>query len=205
MAGSAVTSPSLPVLETFHSIQGEGTQTGFSAFFIRLGGCTVACPWCDTKHSWPMAGHPRRTLEELAAEARAHRPAFVLITGGEPLHHDLTELCAVLQQAGLAIHLETSGVDPLSGQFDWITLSPKAHRPPRPELLTACHALKVVVHSEDDLAFAVAMAARVAETTALLLQPGAGSETGQRLAIAFIKQHPRWRLSLQTHKWLGLR
>ena len=193
------------MVETFHSLQGEGLHAGRSAFFVRLAGCTVGCPWCDTKPSWPEGVHPRRTLADLAAEAEAAAAAgaaFVVVTGGEPLHHDLGPLCAELQ--GLPLHLETSGVDPLTGRFAWITLSPKPHRPPRPELLAACHELKVVVHEPEDLAFAEAMAAQ-AMGAALLLQPGWQSVAGQDLAVNFVRHHPRWRLSLQSHKWLGLR
>jgi organic radical activating enzyme len=210
----------IPVVETFHSLQGEGVHAGRSAFFLRLAGCTVGCPWCDTRHSWPQAEHPKRPLTELAAEARAAATAgaaFVVVTGGEPLHHNLGHLCSALAAAGLPLHLETSGVDPLSGRFDWITLSPKRHRPPRPELLAACHELKVVVHEPADLAFAETMAAACTGSTAspgaastvprpaLLLQPGWDSDAGRRLAIDYVKAHSAWRLSLQTHKRLGVR
>ena len=212
----------LAVVETFHSLQGEGLHAGRSAFFIRLAGCTVGCPWCDTKPSWPEAAHPHRSLTELAAEARAAAAAgaaFVVITGGEPLHHNLEALCAALRAgtgtpalpAGLPLHLETSGVDPLSGRFQWITLSPKRHRPPRQALLAACDELKVVVHGPDDLVFAAAMAdAAVAARgrdagPALILQPGWQSSAGQQLAIDFVRRHSAWRLSLQSHKWLGVR
>ncbi|TVS05111.1 MAG: 7-carboxy-7-deazaguanine synthase QueE [Cyanobium sp. PLM2.Bin73] len=201
----------IPVVETFHSLQGEGVHAGRSAFFLRLAGCTVGCPWCDTRHSWPQQAHPQRGLEALADEVRAAAAAgaaFVVVTGGEPLHHHLDALCAALDAAGLPLHLETSGVDPLSGRFDWITLSPKRHRPPRPELLAACHELKPVVHEPADLAFAETMAAAAAQAgnrPALLLQPGWESAQGQELAIAHVRRHPHWRLSLQSHKWLGLR
>jgi organic radical activating enzyme len=199
------------VVETFHSLQGEGMHAGRSAFFIRLAGCTVACPWCDTKVSWPATAHPQRPLADLAAETRAAAEAgaaFAVITGGEPLHHDLEPLCRGLAPAGLPLHLETSGVDPLSGAFHWITLSPKPHRPPTPELLAACHELKLVVHEPADLAFAEAMAAAAAEAgnhPALLLQPGWESPAGQQLALHYVRTHPAWRLSLQSHKWLGVR
>jgi organic radical activating enzyme len=214
---------SLPVVETFHSLQGEGLHAGRSAFFIRLAGCTVGCPWCDTKHSWPQGSHPHRSLAELASEAAtaaAAGAAFVVITGGEPLHHDLSGLCTALRQTGLPmpLHLETSGVDPLSGDFDWITLSPKRHRPPTSELLGVCQELKVVVEQAEDLEFAEAMAAAALEQTAariaagesatpphLLLQPAWGNPTGEALAVAFVQKHPGWRLSLQSHKWLGVR
>ena len=214
---------SLPVVETFHSLQGEGVHAGRSAFFIRLGGCSVGCSWCDTKHSWPEGVHPRVPLRELTVdvnEAVAHGAAFVVITGGEPLHHNLSEVCTELRKQTsftsgqpVPLHLETSGVDPLSGAFDWITLSPKRHKPPTQQLLGVCDELKVVVHGEDDLAFAEQMAASaqvnrhepMSSGPALLLQPGADCPEGQRLAIHYVKAHPQWRLSLQTHKLLGLR
>ncbi|WP_254934244.1 7-carboxy-7-deazaguanine synthase QueE [Cyanobium sp. WAJ14-Wanaka] len=204
----------LPVVETFHSLQGEGLHAGRSAFFIRLGGCSVGCSWCDTKHSWPAEAHPSRSLASLAAEAQQAAgagAAFVVVTGGEPLHHNLDDLCTALAKSGLPLHLETSGVDPLSGRFDWITLSPKAHRPPTPELLAACQELKVIVHGPGDLAFAEEMATACLSASqklgqpALLLQPGWQSEEGKELAIAYVRQHRPWRLSLQSHKWLGVR
>ena len=201
----------LPVVETFHSLQGEGLHAGRSALFIRLGGCSVGCSWCDTKHSWPAEAHPQQALAALAAEAEAAAEAgaaFVVLTGGEPLHHDLGPLCQALEPSGLPLHLETSGVDPLSGRFAWITLSPKRHRPPTAELLATCQELKVVVHEVADLAFAQAMAAAAAAAgnqPALLLQPGWDSPAGQALAIDYVRCHRRWRLSLQSHKLLGLR
>jgi organic radical activating enzyme len=225
--GSAIAA-TLPVVETFHSLQGEGVHAGRSAFFIRLAGCSVGCSWCDTKHSWPAEAHPGRPLPSLVAEAQQARiagAAFVVITGGEPLQHQLDGLCAALRSGaadapaavppglptGLPLHLETSGVHPLSGRFDWITLSPKPHRPPSEELLAACHELKVVVHQREDLAFAEAMARAALRGRGdrpvphLLLQPGWDSATGQELAVAFVRGHPLWRLSLQSHKWLGVR
>jgi organic radical activating enzyme len=228
---------SLPVVETFHSLQGEGLHSGRSAFFVRLAGCDVGCSWCDTKHSWSEANHPRRRLVDLAAagrEAAAAGAGFVVITGGEPLQHPLEALCSELRAAtrtvaapnGLPLHLETSGVNPLSGRFDWITLSPKRHRPPGDALLAACDELKVVVQEPADIAFAEAMAARAlalrqagwaptagalgtaGEASAgpvLLLQPAWGELEGQRLAISHVQCHPTWRLSLQTHKVLRVR
>lgn len=203
----------LPVVETFHSLQGEGLHAGRSAFFIRLAGCTVGCSWCDTKHSWPETAHPMRPLRDLVTEARQasdQGAAFVVITGGEPLHHDLAPLTLQLRKTTLLpIHIETSGVDRLSGSPDWITLSPKRHAPPRPELLAACHELKVVVHEKADLEYALRMAETVMqlksdESAVFFLQPGWESSLGLQLAIDFVKSHPNWRLSLQTHKWLGL-
>ena len=218
---SAPAPATLPVVETFHSLQGEGAHAGRSAFFVRLAGCAVGCPWCDTKHSWPAAVHPQRSLAELAEEARSAATAgaaFAVITGGEPLEQDLAPLCQALRPevTRLPLHLETSGAAPLelSGSFAWITLSPKRHRPPAAPLLAACDELKVVIHTADDLAFAAAMAeaaqqARAAGSGAaaplLLLQPGWESPEGQELAINWVRSHPHWRLSLQSHKWLGVR
>lgn len=200
---------SLPVVETFHSLQGEGHHSGRSAFFIRLAGCNVGCPWCDTKHSWPEDHHPRHSvtvLAELAGQACDDGAAFTVITGGEPLQHPLGPLTEALQQrTQRPVHLETSGVDPLSGRIDWVTLSPKRHRPPRPDLLAACDELKVVVFEPEDLHFAEAMASGVNEGRELLLQPGWNSPQGQQLAVEHVRRHPHWRLSLQTHKWLGVR
>ena len=199
---------SLPVVETFHSLQGEGHHCGRSAFFIRLAGCKVGCTWCDTKHSWPLENHARRSIDALAqeaVEAARNGAAFTVITGGEPLHHDLSRLTDVLAKHGNKTHLETSGVDRLSGSPDWITLSPKRHSPPRRELLQRCDELKVVIHGQTDLDFAQAMAAAVRPSTQLLLQPGWGSDQGQQLAVEHAQRNPRWRLSLQTHKWIGVR
>ena len=199
----------LPVVETFHSLQGEGHHSGRSAFFIRLAGCTVGCTWCDTKHSWPKAAHPQRHLGDLAqeaAEAELQGAAFTVITGGEPLHHNLDALASALRQAtSHPLHLETSGIDPLSGRPDWVTLSPKPHKPPRQEILSRCDELKVVIHEQTDLDFAQAMATAVRPSTQLLLQPGWGSDQGQQLVVDHLRNHASWRLSLQTHKWLGLR
>jgi 7-carboxy-7-deazaguanine synthase len=208
-------SRSLPVVETFHSLQGEGIHAGRSAFFIRLGGCSVGCSWCDTKHSWPRDVHPQQSLHQLAQEARdaaAAGAAFLVVTGGEPLEQPLDPLCAALAPVGLPLHLETSGVGELSGSFAWITLSPKLHRPPNRSVLRACQELKVVVHGPEDLAFAEAMAGEAQQLRKpenpgpeLLLQPGWNSSQGQELAVDYVRSHPHWRLSLQSHKWLGVR
>ena len=199
------------MVETFHSLQGEGFHAGRSAFFIRLAGCTVGCSWCDTKHSWHDNKHQRLSLPQLSgqvAAAKQRGAGFVVITGGEPLHHDLTPLCEELAQHRLPLHLETSGVDPLSGRFNWITLSPKRHRPPNKILLQHCHELKVIVHDKDDLAFAEASAiwaTNAGNKPVLLLQPGWGAKAGELLALDYVRRHPNWRLSLQSHKWLAIR
>jgi 7-carboxy-7-deazaguanine synthase len=196
------------VVETFHSLQGEGLQAGRSAFFIRLGGCEVGCSWCDTKQSWPKDVHPQLSLEALGKEAQQAATAgaaFVVITGGEPLEHNLTALCAALQPIDVPLHLETSGVGKLTGSFAWITLSPKPHRPPEPEVLTACDELKVVVYHPSDLSFAEEHAALVNKNCEGRLQPE-WSKASERLPelIDYIKSNPYWKISLQTHKFMDI-
>ena len=209
---------SLPVVECFHSLQGEGEHAGRSAYFIRLASCKVGCPWCDTKDSWNSELYPQQSLIDLStqtAKAQKEGAAFVVITGGEPLHHNLDHLCKEIREATLnqknksiPIHLETSGVDVLSGNPDWITLSPKRHSPPRLDNLLSCQELKVVIQNAEDLLFAKTMADSIKNNgkikPQLFLQAGWENEEGQTLAIKFVKNNPDWRLSLQTHKWLGV-
>ena len=209
---------SLPVVECFHSLQGEGEHAGRSAYFIRLASCKVGCPWCDTKDSWNSDFHPQQSLIDLStqtAKAQEEGAAFVVITGGEPLHHNLDDLCKEirkstlnLEKKSIPIHLETSGVDMLSGKPDWITLSPKRHSPPRLDNLLSCQELKVVIQNAEDLLFAKTMADSIKNNgkikPQLFLQAGWENEEGQTLAIKFVKYNPDWRLSMQTHKWLGV-
>jgi len=203
----------LPVVEKFHSLQGEGAHAGRSAFFIRLANCKVGCSWCDTKYSWSEKFSQQDnvlTLSEETANARSKGAAFVVITGGEPLHHNLDPLCDAIRkltstkQKAIPIHLETSGVDPISGHPNWITLSPKRHAPPRIEAVKTCQELKVVIHEKDDLIFAQNIANKTKEfhKPLLFLQAGWNNEKGQRLAFEYVRNHPEWRLSMQTHKWL---
>ena len=210
--------PSLPVVECFHSLQGEGEHAGRSAYFIRLASCKVGCPWCDTKNSWNSELHPQQTLIDLSistAKAQKEGAAFVVITGGEPLHHNLDHLCREirkstlnLEKKSIPIHLETSGVDALSGNPDWITLSPKRHSPPRLDNLLSCQELKVVIQNAEDLLFAKKMNNLIKNNgnikPQLFLQAGWDNEEARTLAIKFVKNNPDWRLSMQTHKWLGV-
>jgi len=195
----------LPIVETFHSVQGEGLWTGTSAFFIRLAGCDVGCPWCDTKISWSTRSHVQVAITDLVHQAQLAQPFMVVITGGEPLMHDLSPLTQTLKQAGLRLHLETSGAHPFSGQFDWISLSPKRFKPPQPGIYDRAHELKVVIANDEDLVWAETQAAQVPATTVKLLQPEWTSDQSQQLVFDYVKQHPDWRISLQTHKFLGVR
>ena len=219
----------LPVVERFHSIQGEGVHSGRSAYFIRLASCKVGCPWCDTKNSWTTDNYPQINVIELskqAIDACIKGAAFIVLTGGEPLHHDLNPLCKAIRTKAkeknllkLPIHIETSGVNAITGKPDWITLSPKPHAPPTKEILSACQELKIVVNKKDDLIFAEEMAKTALnkekecqtykhmiteKLPILFLQPGWNNPQGQVLACEYVKNNPTWRLSLQTHKWLNI-
>tara|TARA_Y100001968_G_scaffold315217_1_gene341564 strand:- start:505 stop:1146 length:642 start_codon:yes stop_codon:yes gene_type:complete len=209
----------LPVVESFHSLQGEGAHAGRSAFFIRLALCNVGCPWCDTKKSWKVGNHPQEHLTTLAtntAKAKHNGAAFVVITGGEPLHHNLTGLCKCIRETtknksnkSIPIHIETSGVDVMTGNPDWVTLSPKSHAPPKEDILKCCDELKVIIHEPKDLTFAENMAQEIKinskKNVLLFMQPGWGNKKGEALAYEYVRNNPQWKLSMQTHKWLGIR
>ena len=200
----------LPVVETFHSIQGEGAHSGRSAFFIRLASCNVGCPWCDTKVSWEAAKHPQIEIVKLSKnvfEAKRNGAAFVVITGGEPLHHNLDKLSLEIRKCNpkFSIHVETSGVNKITGDPNWVTLSPKRHAPPRNDVIKACNELKIVIHEKDDLIFAEKMSSLANDLAAHpihFLQPGWDHPFSKDIVIDYIKQNPKWRLSLQIHKWL---
>ncbi|MFN3925859.1 MAG: 7-carboxy-7-deazaguanine synthase QueE [Pseudanabaenaceae cyanobacterium] len=196
---------SYPIVETFHSLQGEGYWSGCSAFFIRLAGCDVGCSWCDTKPSWSLKPHPQVALHELVRQAQRANPQFVVITGGEPLMHDLSALTHALKGAGLPLHLETSGAHPLTGTWDWITLSPKPYKPPHPPIYCLAHELKVVVSTPADLEWAEQQAKLVDDRLPKFLQPEWYSKQSHQLVTEYIKTHPQWRLSLQIHKFLQIR
>lgn len=195
----------LPVMEAFHTLQGEGYHTGRAAWFVRTGGCDVGCAWCDVKESWDADRHPKRAVDDLVAEAVSAPAAFAVVTGGEPLMLPLGPLTEALRAAGLPTHLETSGAHPLSGAWDWITFSPKKFKRPLPEVAAAAHELKVVVYNRHDFRWAEEHAATVGADCRLFLQPE-WSRAHQVMPwiTDYVKRHPRWRVSLQTHKYLGI-
>ena len=194
-----------PIVETFHSVQGEGAWTGVNAFFIRLGGCDVGCPWCDTKHSWNAKRHPLKSTEEMAEVAKAANPAIVIITGGEPLMHDLNPLTVAIKKLGMQVHLETSGAHPVSGNFDWVTFSPKQFKPPHPSIYPRASELKVVIANQQDLEWAEQQARLVSAETVKYLQPEWNTTLSKDLVFNYVLQHSQWRISLQTHKLLEIR
>ena len=205
MQQNNISGEQLPVMEHFYTIQGEGHHQGSAAYFIRLAGCDVGCVWCDVKESWQEDTHPRYRIDELV-EAVSKTPAqIVVITGGEPLMHRLEHLTAALQGAGLKTHIETSGAHPLSGSWDWICLSPKKFKPPLPEILPEADELKVVVFNTSDFAWAEQYAEKVSAECRLFLQPEwEKSDKITPLIIEYIKKNPRWQLSLQVHKFVGV-
>ena len=219
----------LPIVEKFHSLQGEGFHTGQSAFFIRLAGCNVGCSWCDTKHSWNEDKYPLVSVTNIVDEikiARDKGASFLVITGGEPLQHNLDNLCRIIKketnignQQSIKIHLETSGVNKISGNFDWITLSPKRHSPPEFYFLENFNELKIIVNEKKDLDFAIALRKKIMVidkdsyhrdnlnvlSKKYYLQPAWKNNKGFSLAINFVKENPDWNLSLQTHKYLKIK
>ena len=219
----------LPLVEKFHSLQGEGFHTGQSAFFIRLAGCNVGCSWCDTKYSWNKKKFPLIAIKEIIEEikkARKKGAAFLVITGGEPLHHNLDDLCLAINketseenQSPIKIHIETSGVNKISGNYDWITLSPKRHLPPRSYFLKNCNELKIIINDQKDIDFAIDIKQEIMNKYKNLptksdfeklnkkyyLQPAWENVDGFSLTIDFVKNNPEWNLSLQTHKYLKIK
>jgi len=196
----------LPVMEIFTSIQGEGFHQGKPADFIRLGGCDVGCVWCDTMDSWDVGAHPIMPVNDIVKELNAEPTKFVVVTGGEPLMHDLTDLCKELKQNDLNTHIETSGAYPLSGEWDWICISPKKFKAPKDEVLKAAHELKIVVYNESDLEWAEKHAKLVNADCRLYLQPEwSTQETMLPVIREYISQHPEWEISVQLHKYLKVR
>lgn len=194
----------LPLMESFYTVQGEGFHTGTAAYFIRVGGCDVGCHWCDVKESWDALLHPPTSVDKLVSEAEKHT-GIIVITGGEPLMYNLNPLTEKLQQAGLKTHIETSGAHPLSGYWDWICLSPKKRKLPVSEVYEVANELKIIVFNKDDFRFAEEQAEKVNENCVLFLQPEWGKRDKMMpLIVDYVKKNPKWRISLQTHKYLDI-
>ena len=208
---SNIQDQTLPVMESFYTIQGEGFHQGRAAYFIRLGGCDVGCVWCDVKESWNADAHSKYSIEKIVEDAivsvnsedKSVNHGLAVITGGEPLMHSLDQLTAQLQAAGFETNIETSGSSPLTGTWNWICLSPKKFKQPLPEILPMANELKVVVFNVSDFEWAEAFASKVNPSCKLYLQPEWDkASTVTPLIIEYIKQHPKWQLSLQIHKYI---
>jgi len=195
----------LPVYEYFYSIQGEGAHTGKPAFFIRLAGCNVGCHWCDVKESWPIEDSQFLSVAEIIDKVKKAKTDLVIITGGEPLVHNLDSLTDELKKIDKKVHLETSGTEPFSGSFDWICFSPKKFKKPLDVYYKISDELKVVVFNKSDFSWADSHAHLMKSHSFLYLQPEFSVEKKVTpLIFNFIKQNPNWKISLQIHKYLGV-
>lgn len=195
----------LPVMERFYTVQGEGAYAGAPAYFIRLGGCDVGCVWCDVKESWPMDAHPLMDVELLVDEVKNSGAKICVVTGGEPAMHDLKDLTTGLRSAGIRAHIETSGTHELTGEWDWITFSPKKFKAPVASIYPLADELKVIVNHKSDIPWAVEHAAKTKPDCKLYLQPEWDKRDAmQPLILDFIRQNTQWRISVQTHKYMGV-
>lgn len=195
----------LPLVEDFYTIQGEGFHSGKPAYFIRLGGCDVGCSWCDAKYTWNPLSHPLVDTDEIVERAASFEAQAIVITGGEPLLYPLDYLTERLHAHGLEIFLETSGSHSLSGEFDWICLSPKRKQPPLAEAFAAASELKVIIETEEDLRWAEECAAKVGKHCMLFMQPEwSRSEQMTPTIVEYVKSHPQWNISIQIHKFMHI-
>lgn len=199
------TTNALPLMEAFYTIQGEGFHSGKAAYFIRLGGCDVGCHWCDVKESWDESRFPRVDVDEIVAGAITNPSRLAVVTGGEPLMHNLDYLCGQLRSRGFQTNIETSGAHPLSGTWDWICLSPKKFKAPLPGIYGRASELKVIVYNKSDFKWAESFADKVSPACKLFLQPEwSKSATILPQVVDYVKNNPRWEISLQIHKFMDI-
>ncbi len=192
-------------MESFYTLQGEGAHTGKAAYFIRLGGCDVGCHWCDVKESWDVNAHPKYPIVDIVEGALQHPGRMAVITGGEPLMHNLTGLTLALKKAGFQTNIETSGVYPVSGVWDWICFSPKKFKQPHPGIFEQANELKVIIYNRSDFVFAESFVPLLQPNCKLFLQPEwSRSNEMLPLIVEYVKQHPQWQVSLQTHKYMDI-
>lgn len=195
----------LPIMEEFYSLQGEGYHTGKAAYFARIGGCDVGCHWCDVKESWNASSCPPVNVDQIIDNAACYPAKAIVITGGEPLLYNLDYLTKGLHDKGLKTFLETSGSSPLTGQWDWICVSPKKESPPLPEIFPRANELKIIIEKFKDFDWAEENAAFVSEDCILYLQPEWSiRESMIPLIVKYIQSHPQWKISLQSHKYMGI-
>ena len=194
----------VPLMEEFYTIQGEGYHKGSAAYFVRIGGCDVGCHWCDVKESWDAEKHPPTEISTIINNAKQYSDTIV-VTGGEPLMWNMSLLTAGLRNENLATHIETSGAYPLSGDWDWICLSPKKRMLPLDDIYKVADELKVIVYNQNDFVFAEEQAAKVQPNCKLFLQPEwSKREKVMPIIVDYVLQHPKWKASLQTHKYMNI-
>ncbi len=195
----------LPIMEEFYSIQGEGYNTGKSAYFIRVGGCDVGCHWCDVKESWDPNLHPLTKVEQIVENLEKYPAKSIVITGGEPLLYNLDYLTRKLVDNEVEVFLETSGAHPLSGIWHWICLSPKKNMPPLEDVYKRADELKVIIYNKDDINWAENHAKKVNDKCKLYLQPEwSNKEKVMPIIIDYVMENPKWNISLQTHKYMQI-
>ena len=195
----------LPLMEQFYTIQGEGFNTGKAAYFIRLGGCDVGCHWCDVKESWDASIHPLTKTEEVLKNVLEHNAKSVVVTGGEPLMYNLTELTRQLKEKNIETFIETSGAYKLTGKWDWICLSPKKTMASLQDVYDKAHELKIIVYNKHDFIWAEEEAKKVNSKCYLFLQPEWGKHAEiTPLIVEYVKNNPKWMVSLQTHKYMNI-
>jgi len=200
---NSISKASFPVMESFYSIQGEGTHSGKPSYFIRLAGCDVNCDWCDVKDSWDIDSSQYKSIDEITNEIKKFSTDLVIITGGEPLMHNLTDLTSALKKLGKKIHIETSGTHPVSGYFDWICFSPKKFKKPLDEFFKMSNELKIIISKDSDFRWAEYLLRQIKNKPELILQAEwSKSEIINPKILDYIKLNPKWRISLQTHKYL---
>ncbi len=194
-----------PLVEEFYSIQGEGYYGGTAAYFVRLAGCDVGCSWCDAKESWVAKKHPLVGLDAIAKNIANAGAKYVVITGGEPLLHDIAPLTTAIKEMGAMVLIETSGTQPISGSLDWVCLSPKKGKKPLDEMLQIADELKVVVESKEDFNWAEECAQKVSKKCRLYLQvEWSRSEQMMPQIVEYAKANPQWQISIQTHKYMRI-
>jgi len=202
---SKIDNVKLPLMEAFYTIQGEGYFQGQAAYFIRLGGCDVGCVWCDVKESWEAQNHPLTTIEKIVEPVENVNANIVVVTGGEPLMYDLSELTTKIQGYKKRTHVETSGAHPLTGYWDWICLSPKKFKAPLEGYFNVAHELKIIIYNKSDFLWAEQYAEKMNTNCKLFLQPEWSNEKKMiPLIVDYVKEHPTWSISLQTHKYLDV-
>ena len=195
----------LPLMEDFYTIQGEGFYQGHAAYFIRLGGCDVGCVWCDVKESWDASAHPAVAVSTMTERAKASGSSIVVVTGGEPAMYDLSKLTEALRREGLQTNIETSGAYPITGKWDWICFSPKKFKTPDPSVYDKADELKVIVYNKSDFNWAEEFAQKVRSDCKLFLQPEWSKEKEMiPLIVDYVKNDPKWRISLQVHKYMNI-
>ena len=194
----------LPIMEAFYSIQGEGFHKGKASYFIRIGGCNVGCHWCDVKESWDAQAHPLISTTNIVRNALKYSE-MVVVTGGEPLMWDMTILTKELKENNKKIHIETSGAYELTGNWDWICLSPKKQMKPLDKIYKKVDELKVIIYNNDDFKFAEDQAKKISSKAHLFLQPEwENREKMMPIMVDYIKKNPKWKILLQTHKYLNI-